>query len=165
MSDHDDHVSLLPEPDYTEALAQTVGVSVWDLIEVLGAEWHLLPDGGDDSQAGPSGSGDHFGQWFASGVPFQLALRLTDGGIEVGVPGRRWAGAHTPVWHVHNRCFVPGFGQAVLTAARPVVAEALKKRRSAFRYCRYCRRQTPPEGRNLPDVCFGCATMWLGHIY
>jgi len=45
-----------------------------------------------------------------------------------------------------------------------MVGELLKRRRSGFRYCRYCRQVTPPELRD-GDSCMGCASRWEGVVY
>ena len=58
-----------------------------------------------------------------------------------------------------------GTGPELLDAARPVIAEALRRRRAQFRYCRYCRRLTPPEERLESDVCYGCGSDWRGVVY
>lgn len=46
-----------------------------------------------------------------------------------------------------------------------VIRELLRKRRSSFAYCRFCRPLTPPEYRWELDVGMGCAARWRGVIY
>jgi hypothetical protein len=165
MRHQDDEVSLFPDPTPTETLAHVLGLPVDEFVEVFGAGWKSAPEQGHDFDADPSGIGNLFGPWFVAGDPFQLMLRPMDGGAELAVPVGRWAGAHTLMWQAENRRFVPGFGDALLATALPVVTDVLRRRRGTFRYCRYCRRLTPPEERLEPDVCYGCGTAWRGVIY
>lgn len=164
MSRPDDEVTLFEE-DSTEALAREVGVSLEDFVEVFGTDWRLVPDQGIDFDADPDGVGNLYGPWYVAGEPYQLMLRPGGDGVELGIPAGQWAGAHTLSWQSHDRHFVPGTGPSLLVAAAPIVAHLLKRRRASFRYCRYCRRITPPEERLERDVCYGCGTAVRGIIY
>jgi len=165
MTSDDDQEFDFSDPTVTETLAQRLGVSVADFVEAFGAGWRPLPDEGHDFDSDPSGMGNMFGPWFVAGEPFQLALRPNDCGVELGVPVGRWGGSHTVHWQSHDRQTVYGTGQGLLDAAPAVVAEVLKRRRSKFRYCRYCRCLTPPEERLEANICYGCGTKWHGMVY
>jgi hypothetical protein len=56
-------------------------------------------------------------------------------------------------------------GLNLLEAAGPLVEKLLQSRRRTFRYCRYCRRVTPPEERLAEHVCFGCGSTWQGVVH
>lgn len=165
MSAGNDAGTLFDEPSDTEVLARDLRLSVERFVEVFGAGWQPLPQERIDYDADPSGMGELFGPWYMAGEPFQLALRPTDHGVELGVPVGQWAGAHGLHWQVRDRRLVPGIGEELVTEAPPAVAAVLKRRRSGFRYCRYCRRHVGPEERYAHDICFGCATDWLGVVY
>lgn len=151
--------------DTTEHLAATLGITVDDFVEAFGAGWHLLPTTGHDYDADPSDLGNIFGDWYVAGEPFQITLRPRDEGAELGIPVGQWSNSHTVHWQSHDRRTVYGHGTQILDAAPLVVADMLKRRRSKFRYCRYCRRFTAPEERLSADVCYGCGTQWQGIIY
>jgi len=161
----DDAVPVLLDPSVTENLALTLGLPLADFVDVFGAGWSPLPDDGSNRDADPEGWGSADGHWYVSGEPYQLALRAQDGRVELGVPVGRFAGSHELQWEAHDRATVDGLGPELLEAAPPLVAALLKRRRARFRYCRYCRGLTPPEGRFEADVCYGCASTWRGVIF
>jgi hypothetical protein len=161
----DDQVSLLPDPSTTEMLAEGLDLTVEQFVEVFGSGWRPLPDQGNYLDSDPEGWGNLFDPWYVAGEPFQLTLRPHPGWMELGVPVGKWAGAHGLYWESHDRRDVHGTGPEVLERAQPVVGELLKRRRSKFRYCRYCFSLVPPEERLEPTVCYGCGTTWRGVIY
>ncbi len=149
----------------TETLADMLSLALDDFADAFGAGWQLLPTQGHNFDADPSGMGNIFGDWYVAGEPFQITLRPRDSGVELGIPVGQWVGAHGIFWESKDRRTVHGTGPQVLDAAPLVIAEILKRRRAKFRYCRYCRRLTPPEERLSADVCYGCGTEWRGIIY
>lgn len=149
--------------DATGSFADELGVTVAEFVEALGAGWRLLPRE-HTYEILVHELGRRVGAWFVAGDPFQLALRLDGGGVGLGVPVARWAG-HQPAWGVEHLHTLAGTGPELLVAAPPVVARLLERRRSSFRYCRYCRSLTPPESRSERDVCMSCASRWLGVVY
>ena len=150
------HTSLFDEPTATEHLAEATGLSLHDFREVFGDGWFLLEEQGTDYDGDPTGSGWVFGPWYAAGSPVQLMLRpLEQGRVELGVPSPRGRGAMV-FWAVSDRVELAG-GPSLLESAPGVVTDLLRRRRSTFRYCRYCRSLTPPEGRVAADVCAACA--------
>ncbi|GAB2855024.1 hypothetical protein GCM10027026_00810 [Myroides odoratimimus subsp. xuanwuensis] len=161
----DDAGPMPPDPSITERLAQTLAVPVVDFVDAFGAGWLPLPDEGANSDALPEEWGSAFGPWHVSGEPYQLTLRTLDDGVELGVPVGSWGGSHGLRWESSDRRTVNGMGPEFVDAARPVIAALLKRRRARFRYCRYCRRLTPPEERLEVDVCYGCGSTWRGVIY
>lgn len=146
----------------TAFLAEQSGLPVDDFVETFGAGWQLMPLMLLDDNADPEHRGDIFSGWFVAGEPFQICLRLRDGGVELGMPVGRWVW-HQMTWQVHRREYIPTVNGGA--AGQGVVARLLKARRSAFHYCRYCRRLTPPEDRFAVDVCYGCASIWQGVVF
>src|SRR4051794_4898046 len=161
----DDQVSLLPDPSIAEMLAEGLDLTVEQFVEVFGSGWRPLPDVRTNLDSDPEGWGNVLGPWYVTGKPFQLTLRPQPGLVELGVPVGKWAGSHGLYWESHDRREVRGSGLELLERAQPVVADLLKRRRSKFRYCRYCLTLVPPEERLEPTVCYGCATTWRGVIY
>jgi hypothetical protein len=155
----------LPDRAVTEYLAQTLDLSVEEFVQAFGAGWQPLPDDGVNLDSDPSGMGNIFGPWYVTGEPFQMTLRPRGDRVELGVPVGQWTGSHRVSWESHDRHTLDGTGPDLLQAAPPVVANLLKRRRSKFRYCRYCRQLTAPEQRSERDVCYGCSSTWQGVIY
>lgn len=152
-----------PDPrEDTAFLAEQSGLPVDVFAEAFGAGWQPMLDMPVDDDAEPERMGDSFGGWFVAGDPFQICLRPADGGVELGMPVGRRIG-HQMMWQVHRREYVPTVDGG--EAGKEALARLLKARRSSFRYCRYCRRVTPPEGRTEVDVCHGCASVWQGAVY
>jgi hypothetical protein len=151
-------------PSSTRVLAEKLALPLREFVTTFGAGWQMLPSHGIDFDADPTGSGDIFGPWYVAGNPYQLALRPHDNGVEVGLPLAEWSAPGSLRWQVHDRQHVAG-GPDYAAAAGTAIAAMLAKRRRAFRYCRYCRNSTPPEGLLNPDTCYGCGTDWLGIVY
>ncbi len=160
-----DSESLFP-PDRTHAqqLAESLALPVEVFVSVFGADWWPAPDAGHDFDADPSGSGLWFGPWFASGEPMQLMMRPHDDHVELAAPGARFVGSEMVVLEPTDHRRVERDGH-LLARADLVVKELLRKRRATFRYCRYCRALTAPEGRAESDVCYTCAMTWLGVVH
>lgn len=143
--------------DETEALAATLMMEPGEFARLFGAEWRPVPlfwVGGDvDVLAGP---------WWVGGDPPQLMLRAEDRGVSVAKPVGFWSG-HELGYRPVDPQFV---GLADLRA--PETAALLRRlvlsRRRGFRWCRYCRRPTPPELR-VDEVCMGCASTWDGIVF
>jgi hypothetical protein len=163
----DNDLFTLAESTVTEQLAEAVGLPVTNFVEVFGAPWRPYEERFVDYDADPSGSGNLFGSWYLAGDPVQLMLRpLEPGEVELAVPVARGGGAtQDHVWMPAAERLTLDAGPRLLETAPPVVAALLKRRRSGFRYCRYCRSLTPPEERYAPDVCYGCAGAWLDIVY
>jgi hypothetical protein len=163
MSTEADQAGSFADPrDYTSDLAEQCELPVDMFVETFGAGWQPMLDLPVDYDADPEGMGNIFGPWSVAGEPFQICLRPTDGGVELGMPAGRWLG-HDLTWQVHRRESIPTLDG--LEAAKAAVARILKSRRSTFHYCRYCRTLTPPENRLATDVCYGCASVWQGVVY
>jgi hypothetical protein len=149
----------------TETLAMTLRLSLEDFVETFGAGWQALPNGRSDLDAEPDEMQDTFGPWWVAGEPVQLAMRPRVDGVELGLPVGEWNGPHTLRWRVRDRRVICGTGPQLLDDAAVAVKDILRRRRSTFRYCRYCRQLTPSEGRLSADVCYSCGTEWQGVIY
>ena len=150
----------------TRALAKQIGLPVEEFVDVFGAGWQPLPNAEIDFDADPFGEGHIFGPWYIAGDPFQLMLRVRPEieAVELARPKGSWAG-HRLVWRPDTDSeLVPLTGPWQETAGQ-VVKTLLRRRRTSFRYCRYCRELTPPEHRLDADLCQGCATIWHGVIY
>ena len=146
---------LFDEPTVSEWLARTVGLSPEDFREVFGDGWQELHHQFHDYDADPSGEGFILGPWYVAGVPTQLMLRPRGDRLEIGVVSPRGRGSVVSV--LPSRVVRLPVGPSLLETAPPVVADALQRRRSTFRWCRYCRSLTTPEERARPDVCAPCA--------
>ena len=144
-------------------LAQSLETDEMSFVETFGAGWREVPTV-HDHDADPSGEFDDlYGPWYVSGDPAQLMMRVTLTDLEVATPRGRWLG--------HQLVLVPGETATLsrtgwsASETRGVVGQLLRKRRSSFSYCRYCRSLTPPELRTERDVCMDCASRWHGVIY
>lgn len=137
--------------------------NVGSFVEIFGAGWREVVTV-HDYDTDPSGKiDDLFGPWYVSGDPAQLMMRVTGADVELATPRGRWLG-----WQL---ALVPG---ETVTLPRvdwsaPRTAETvrrlLRKRRSSFTYCRYCRSLTPPELRFERDICNQCASRWLKVVF
>jgi hypothetical protein len=166
MAVRDEGAQQFPDPSVTERLAHAVGLSLTEFVETFGASWTVAEESGTDFDADPSGSGNLFGRWYLTGEPVQLMLCPSGSEVELAVPvGRGGGGGWRRVWQpAAQRTWLPA-GQQLLWTAPAVVADFLRRRRSSFRYCRYCRVLTPPEDRLESDVCYGCGGAWRGVVY
>jgi hypothetical protein len=123
----------------------------------------LLPDPVHEEQSPVSTT-------LVAGDPGLVAVRLTDEGLAVSVYGVRWDGPHTPVPDHRPLAEVAwsdlreGEAEAVV-AAQLLVQAATVVRRAAFRRCRYCEKNTPPEWWHGDDACQGCAERHLGVVH
>ena len=141
---------------YSEAVRQfasQLDLPADEFIEIFGLDWRPLGRAGsleqdqEDLWKGP---------WFVSGDPAQLLMRESWDGVELAMPRGQWQ----PPNHLAT---IPTNAVVVRrdTASTPVtqalVADMLKRRRAGFRYCRFCHDHVPPERRERPDCCYGCA--------
>lgn len=146
--------------DTTQELADRVGLPIEEFLEVFGGGWRLR------EAAGWSERPDAGEPWHLAGEPPQLALRASyDGAVELGMPDGEWEGTCGLGWVVHDRQVIHADPLDLPEQAAPVVARLLKRRRSRFRYCRYCRTLMAPEHRFGDGLCQGCAGRWLGVVY
>ena len=56
-------------------------------------------------------------------------------------------------------------GEEAVVAVQLLVQAAVVLRRAAFRRCRYCGQNTPPEWWHGEDACQGCAERHLGVVH
>jgi uncharacterized protein (TIGR02996 family) len=104
------------------------------------------------------------------GYPVLVALRASEGELAVCEAGVRWEGPHTPVAH-HRPCAqwrwaeLPEGGAERFRVVGAAVQEVVRIRQGAFRSCRYCTKQNPPEWMHAGDVCSGCAERYLGIVH
>ena len=150
-------------PSIEHELADQLGLDVTTFVETFGAGWSEA-EVMHDFDADPSGGWESpFGPWYVAGRPAQLMLRVSHETIELAVPQGEWYGvASLTLRPRHVVSLTRPFGSA---ACEAVVEDLLAVRRSSLSFCRYCRSLTPPEGRQAPDVCMGCASQWLGVVY
>lgn len=153
------------DPAADEYLAGALGMAARDFVEMFGSGWStdapILPAVDAEPSGGRNG---WFEPWFVSGRPAQLMLRVDDPVAELAIPRGRW------VYGTHGLGYEPIERRRVVPRERPdeaesVIREFLKRRRSGFRYCRYCRQITPPELRIASDCCMTCATIHQGVVY
>lgn len=82
----------------------------------------------------------------------------------LAVPAGSWAGGtHDLVYQPAHQSYVSQF-EVETPEVEQLVRSLLRRRRSGFRYCCYCRSPTPPELR-VGDSCMGCASAWEGVVF
>jgi len=148
-------------------LAAWFGVGLREFVEVFGCGWRSLADQSHDWDAGPTGGDDGpSGPWYLAGEPPQLMFRrLDDDAYELGYPKGVWAGGtHALTYQAVDRRLLPRFDFA---RADPdlVIKDLLRRRRSQFRYCKYCRTLTPPELLWDGVECMSCAETHHGVVF
>jgi hypothetical protein len=151
----------------TEAeLAARVMLATDEFIELFGTGWRRSAPHDYDYDADPSGGLSGPSEpWYVAGEPPQLMLRPHSDALDLAIPHGRWTRG------THGLAYEPDSQRTIWlrdwnsTVVSDVVAYLLKRRRRTFRYCRYCKRQTPPELRAEIDVCMGCAGSVLGVVY
>jgi hypothetical protein len=151
----------------TEAeLAARVMLATDEFIELFGTGWRRSAPHDYDYDADPSGGLSGLSEpWYVAGEPPQLMLRPHSDALDLAIPHGRWTRG------THGLAYEPDSQRTIWlrdwnsTVVSDVVAYLLKRRRRTFRYCRYCKRQTPPELRAEIDVCMGCAGSVLGVVY
>ncbi|KHL18313.1 hypothetical protein CLV56_3249 [Mumia flava] len=147
--------------DQTADLAGQLAIGHRDFIEIFGTGWTEVDERFHDFDADPAGGLESpFGSWFVTGTPPQLMLRINGDSLDLAAAQPRWEG--------HTLAIRPGpyesMGRSTWDADSlgEVVTRLLRRRRNAFRYCRYCHDLTPPENAFERDVCMGCASAVLG---
>jgi hypothetical protein len=120
-------------------------------------DWDAVPAGGDEGLSGP---------WYLAGEPPQLMVRgLGDDAYELGYPKGVWAGGtHALTYRAVDRRSLARFD---FVRAHPdlVIKDLLRRRRSQFRYCKYCRTLTPPEFLMDGVKCMSCAGTYHGVVF
>ncbi len=158
--------SELEEPqDRTRELALRMGMSALELAELFGVGWveNVVPVDHAVETDPYDGADFPLTPWMIAGEPPQLMMRVLDHGVFLAEPRGRWLGVHPLEYEPSRRQFVSYHELA--TQGRTVASELVRRRRRRFRYCRFCRRSTPPELRDFPDTCMGCAEAWLGLVH
>lgn len=156
----------LDDTDHTADLAAVLGLSAAEFARTFGADWRGSPGPTPhDFDADPSGAlGADVTPWHVGGDPAQLMMRVFAHGVFLALPEGTWAGG------THDLRYWPGRQQyiprdEIATAeTETAVRDLLRRRRSTFRYCRYCRQPTPPE-LQTGDSCMGCASAWENVVY
>lgn len=136
-----------------EHLAAQLELTVGAFVVLFGAGWARAP-GADALETG----------WYVAGDPAQLMLMVSDDGVRLARPRGRWHGASELVFEPVTECRIPAAAFSDSDLVHTVVANLLRRRRSAFRYCPYCRELTPPEYWH-GAACMGCASRWHGVVY
>ena len=136
-----------PTADEAE-LAGLLGVGYADVVRALGAGWRRETAAGEDDV-----------RWFVSGEPTQVAVGVQDSFFVLARPltswGERRPGPLTtdgPRFSrddvLHDPYLVAGATEAIASS-----------RRRSFRWCRTCRRATPPESFDASEgSCEQCVS-------
>lgn len=137
-------------------LAAAGGFSDGGFCDIFGVGWHPLePISRDELFATEK---------FIWGEPVQLAADIDmDGRLRVGLPSGSWSGACGLHFDILDP--VPVDARMPRKVIESFVRDLLRRRRRSFSWCRYCGRLLAPEDRVERDVCFGCGTSVLGHVY
>ncbi len=134
-------------------LARQLGMAVRRFVELFGADWRPVDP--------YDGQHDRDETWYIAGDPPQLMLAVIAGGVILARPRGRWDGVADLRWEPIDERALPHGAE---DEAPTVVADLLRRRRSAFRYCPYCRDLTGPESWT-EGACMGCAAKWLGVVF
>lgn len=156
----------IDEADHTAELAGVLGLPASTFARTFGAQWHAAPGPTPhDFDSDPSGGLEaEVTPWFLGGSPPQLMARVFDHGIFLATPEGSWAGGtHTLVYRPAEQRYLAA-DELDTPTVEQLVRDLLRRRRSTFRYCRYCRRPTPPELR-VEDCCIECAGVWEGVVF
>ena len=144
-------------------LAEQLGTDPASFVEVFGAGWRVMPTM-HDYDADPSGTFDSlYGPWCVSGEPPQLMMRVTHDEVQLAVPRRRSMGFLFTL--VPGETHRLGLQEWAAPETGELVARLVRKRRSSFAYCRYCRSLIGPESRHDRNLCTACASRWLRVVY
>ena len=167
MSNDYDGDHWRPTAPVDAELAAWFGVELMEFIEVFGCGWRPLADQPHDWDADPTGGEELLsGPWYLSGEPPQLMLRrLHDDAYELGSPKGLWAGgSHGLTYRAVDRRVLP---RVDFVRVHPdlVVKDILRRRRSRFRCCKYCRALIPPEFLMHGGECMSCATTYHGVVF
>jgi hypothetical protein len=105
-----------------------------------------------------------------AGDPGLVVITLDNKGVSVGIFQVRWEGPHTPVPYTRPRASVAWANlndrtEEAVVAVQSLVPAAVVVRRAAFRRCRYCGKNTPPEWWHGEYACQGCAERNLGVVH
>jgi hypothetical protein len=93
-----------------------------------------------------------------------IVILVTPESIELRLPTVEWTmGAYGPA--ASSRFWKHIESKTTDEELENLLEEALKKRRSEFKDCQYCRNSFPPEHRHSEDVCHGCAEKYLGVVH
>lgn len=160
MDDCDDR-----DDDRTADLAVVLGMSAPSFARALGSAWRVAPGSvPHDFDADTSGGLDEGPPWHLGGDPVQLMSRVFPHGLFIALPRPSWsAGTHGLTYWPDRQTYIAR--EAIQSPeTETLVRDLLRRRRSAFRYCRYCRSPTPPE-LLVEDSCMGCASTWEGIVY
>ncbi|MBW9208630.1 hypothetical protein KV100_03110 [Mumia sp. zg.B21] len=147
----------LEDDDATAVLARELKLPRDEFIELFGNEWAEHEATFQDCDDAPSGDLENrFDPWYVAGKPIQLMLRVNGDLIDLAVPRPRWFGHRLEVMPERRETIRRRGWDPELVA--DVVKNLLRRRRSSFRYCRYCFGLTPPEHLFKRDTCMGCAS-------
>jgi hypothetical protein len=105
-----------------------------------------------------------------AGDPGLVTVSVDPDGIAVAVFGVRWDGPHTPVPDPRPLACLAwsdfrGSEAEAVVAAQLLIQAGIVIRRAAFRRCRSCKRNMPPEWLHAEDMCQGCAERELGVVH
>jgi hypothetical protein len=114
------------------------------------------------------GSGDNL--TLTAGDPGLIVVNLDGEGVGVGTFQVRWEGPHTPIPYTRPLARVAWTDfrdqrEEAVVAVHLLVQAAIVVRRAAFRRCRYCGKNAPPEWWHGEDACQGCAERYLGVVH
>lgn len=106
--------------------------------------------------------------YFTGGHPGEVIVRLTRSTITVWEYAVRWEGPHTPIVQpirIGSLAWRHIAADSGFSAARALMHAALESRRSKFRVCVRCEKQTPPEWMHDDEICQSCAERHVGVVY
>lgn len=139
-------------------IAALLGWTAREVVESLGGGWRRHRGEAGDLDLRPV-------EWFIAGHPAQLMLAIGRDEVGLTVPEGRWQGASELHYVPVDSCLVWMRHDELRDRGAQEVRTMQARRRRALRWCRYCRRLTPPEERAAPDQCYGCASVWDGAVY
>ena len=151
--------------DASGRLAAQLGMAPLQFVDIFGAGWRPVEsvvrqaDGTDGTDSAPGA--DTTSEWFASGDPVQLMLRVFPHGVFLARPEGVWHhGAGGLAYRQRDQIFVEVGGIADLARLRELIDRLVRVRRTTFGYCRCCRKIVGPEMLRDARTCQDCSRTW-----
>lgn len=142
--------------DVSAQLAARLAMAPLEFVDIFGAAWRPVEVVGEESVAADAGS-----QWFVSGDPVQLMLRVYPHGVFLARPEGVWHhGAGGLAYRQRDQVFVDLGGIHDLDRLREMIDRLVRLRRTTFGYCRCCRKIVGPELLSDAHTCQDCVAIW-----
>ncbi len=126
-------------------------------VDIFGAGWRPV-----DSVVRRGDGADGGSEWFASGDPVQLMLRVYPHGVFLARPEGVWHHeAGGLAYRQRDQIFVEVGGIVDVGRLRELIDRLVRVRRTTFGYCRCCRKIVGPEMLSDARTCQDCSRAWV----